>query len=278
MKHIISSIFCSLVLATSAMAAEITLFVGSKPGGNMYDMSQLLADHLVSKGHKIDFQVMGNCTKAQSAMDSNSGKSITIVYNAFVNLPGCESSMPSEKSYVSNLLSFPLMVCGKPDLSLDDIVKSQKSGTVAIIKSNPTTLVTSLNPNFTAVPYTNSGAASKGFLAGDTDFIMTTTPKAAKLVDAGKAKCFLTTGSETTLGAEPAEKLIPQWSYKNLVAAVSVNQRGFDDSEISKLKEDVISFANSESWVKYAEKSKANVDTQFKLERFQETANQWISK
>lgn len=278
MKNIFSGIIFSIVCMVSASAAEITMFVGSKPGGSMLDMSQILADHLTSKGHTVDFQVMGNCSKAQTAMSNSNGKSVMIVYNAFVNLPGCEDTMPQKNTFVSNLLSFPMMVCGKTDLPLKENILNKQKGSVAIIKSHPKEMVTTLNPNFTAVPYANSGAAMKGFLAGDTEYIMTTVPKASKIVKSGEAKCVLTTASESTLGAEPAEKTIPEWSYRNLTAALGLVQRGFNDNEMADLRAEIDAFSKSQSWVDYAKKSTATIDTGFSLDRFQETANQWIPR
>jgi hypothetical protein len=276
---ILTAVVLTSMIQVSALANEtITMFIGSRPGGNMFDQSQLLADHLRSQGYTVNIEVVGSCNKAQSGMANHKDRSIMVVFNAFAKLPGCEDTMPNSNNYVANLLTFPLMFCSRPDLDVNAIIRDQRPATVAGIKSNPAVIATSLNSKFKYVPYANSGAASQGFLAGDTDIIMTTVPKASELVSAGKARCSVTTAAKPMLGADPASRLYGQWAYRDLVAAVGVIQKGFSNKEIESLRKAVRGISGSKAWHQYAEKTESDINVDFSLDRFQRTSEQWAQQ
>jgi hypothetical protein len=261
--------------SVSAAASELSLIVGSKPGGSMHEMSKELSTFLTNKNYKVNWTAMGDCKGAQTALQNSKSPSVTIVYNAFITLPGCEEIASTPKLFVKNIASFPLLVCGKEDRDFRAIVSRKEKATVAAIKSHASKIITDLNPSFVYVPYTNSGAALKGYMAGDTDFIMTTMSVASQVSTLPNTRCFVTTGDQQVLGARVASKEFPQWKYNRLQAALAIVQVNHDAQQLNILNKAIDEFLVSNIWKNYTSKSQMNIDSSITVEEFVFTGKMW---
>ena len=254
MKKIISFV---LYFITSLALANTTvdIIIPTKSAGTAYDVINELKPLLEKQGYNINMIMSGVCIKAQHDFYSTKNPTALFLFNAYTSFPECSKSAPTESSWASSLIISPIMICGKPGKDNLGILQRKESTTIASTSSYSPNIVKSLNPNFKYVPYAESGETARGFVAGDTEFIITNMLRATKLMKDGLADCVLVTGNDNMQGVTSAVKLFPNWKYNTIEQQYGLIYRNMNSTDSEQFKKAVKNAIASAEWKTFAEKN-----------------------
>lgn len=275
MKNILMIAFCMLTSVTYAQGTEIKFILPVKTSATQYILSQEIKPLLEKKGYKIEVVVSGNCIKAANDFKNSKVPTAMFIFNAYASLPECSENIPTEKNWVSNLTKSQIMICGKPGKDNLGIIRRKEKATIGSVDIYPSKIGKTLNPNFKYVPYSSSGSLSQGFLAGDTDFIITNILRATELVKNNRAECIISTGKDNLLGATAATKLFPDWEYSELYQLFSMIQKNMSEVESKKFQSDIREVLLSAEFKSFADKNGYFLDFNITPSQFNRSAKLW---
>jgi hypothetical protein len=276
MKTLLLTLLLCLVNATSfAIDKSVEIIVPTKTSGTGYDIAVELKPLLEKRGYIVNLVMSGTCTKAQSDFYSTSKQSTLLLFNAWSALPECDKSIPTNASWVANLVTGPAMICGKPGKDNLGIIKRKEVVTIASTSVYAPSIVKSLNPNFKYVPYPESGGTVRGFTAGDTEFIITNMIRSTKLMKDGIADCFVVTGREAINGVQPATKLFPQWKYNLLELNLALMQRNMPRDIAEQFTKDIRELLVTPEWRAFADRNGYTINQTMTSDQYNNSLLLW---
>ena len=254
MKKIIA-IFLCLITSVSIANPTVDIILPTKSAGTAYDVISELKPLLEKQGYNVNMIMSGVCIKAQHDFYATKNPTALFLFNAYSSFPECSKSAPSNTSWVSSLTTSPIMICGKPGKDNLGILQRKESSTIASTSSYSPNIVKSLNPNFKYVPYAESGETARGFIAGDTEFIITNMLRATKLMKDGLADCVTVSGNDNIQGVVAATKLFPNWKYNAIEQQYGMIYRNMNPAEAEQFKKAVKTALASAEWKAFADRN-----------------------
>lgn len=276
MKNFLVSLFLYILTFNSyAENLKVEFILPVKSNATQYILAQEIKPLLEKKGYIIDINVSGNCIKAGKDFKESKTPSAMFIFNAYSALPECKDTIPNNQNWVYNLTKSKLFICGKTEFDHIQIIKNKEIHTIGSVDIYPSSIIKTLNPNFKYVPYNSSGALVRGYLAGDTDFLITNVLRATDLVKNNRAKCSIVTGNQDLLGATAASKIFPNWAYANTFQLFSLVHTNFNKEQSEKFKKDIKDILNSNEFTSFAEKNGYEIDLSINADNYIKSSNLW---
>ena len=224
---------------------NVDVIIQAKEGGNTWRISNIFSDSLKEVGYDTNVIPAGSCFNAQKHLKKNFNKKPTVfIYSELTHVNfekrGCAYDL--ESGYAGPLYNRVNVMCTRKGEVADirKFLASKDTFTVAASNTWPERIFTTLSDasgkKMQFVPYKSSGSATRGLLAGDTDFLYT--GLVAKVAKDDKLDCFGVTSANSVAGIAPLNDTFPGYEMGTLSAtwfAYTVNMTDEQKAEMANV-------------------------------------------
>jgi len=248
------TLFVTMLISFSVFAETLKIIIPAGADGSFNTRFQILKTDIEKTwGDSIKFVYGDNCMRGKNLMENEKGPMLTI-WDAGFNLSK-ECNFKVTKKNIIAVETNGLRLCAKADSYFTAESLTTAGATYTVGHSTPHTAYqkwingynTSTGTLLKAIPYSSSGKARRGLIAGDIDFVFISPSNSNKLMKAGGI-CFFS----TLEGGEPKHSLPALASVTSFDKAV-INQSYFyavknvDKKKIKALRQLFSNIADGDS-------------------------------
>lgn len=277
----LKNLSAALLISVAAVAGaqDIEFVVPDQLGRLNHDFERVITPALESQGFRVRTVMAGNCGRGYARFQETQSPTVTLAYNGYVSTDECRLPL-RDQDLVATVAQGPVVVCARPDVT-DSVARIARRETVTIGVGGgdwPRPVILDLNPGFRIVPYSSSGDLARGFMAGDTQYIITNMLRAQTLVRSGHARCLATTSNAVTAGIPPARTVWPHWQWAgDLQQAWALLARNLTDQDRVRLSEAMARVLTSDPWLELVSRAEFQT-TSMTAQEFVKSSRVWAQR